>query len=156
MTTPSWLVIDESGMLTKDLLAHLSQVAGSVRTGNSRTNAMIALGGLNTILMGNFHQFPPVGQSDVVLYRSNHPHQSSVIGENIYNQFKTVIKLVQQNRMDNPHWQEILNNARISCCMEADIEEINKLVLTNVDCKVPDFSTPPWNNVRLVMPRNSM
>ena len=67
--TPSWLAVDESGMLTKDLLCHLSQVTGSVRTGDGRTDSTIALGGLNAILTGDFHQFPPVGQPDVALYR---------------------------------------------------------------------------------------
>jgi PIF1-like helicase len=156
MSKPSWLVIDESGMLTKDLLAHLHQVAGSVRTGDGRADATIALGGLNTILTGDFHQFPPVGQPDVALYRSEHPRQSSIVGENIYNQFETVVELVQQNRIVDARWQEILNNARTGSCTEADIEEINKLVLTREDCEVPDFSSPPWKDVRLVTPRNSM
>jgi hypothetical protein len=156
MMTPSWLVIDESGMLTKDLLAHLSQVAGSVRTGNGQTDATIALGDLNTILTGDFHQFPPVGQPDVALYRSEHPRQSSIVGENIYNQFETVIELVQQNRIIDTRWQEILDNARTGDCTEADIVEINKLVLTRDECEVPDFSTSPWKDVQLVTPRNSM
>jgi hypothetical protein len=29
-------------------------------------------------------------------------------------------------------------------------------VLTNDSCDIPDFSVPPWRNVRLVTPRNSM
>jgi len=71
MTTLSWLVIDKSGMLTKDLLAHLSQVAGSVRMGNGQTDATIALGGLNMVLTGDFHQFPPIGQPDVLYTEAN-------------------------------------------------------------------------------------
>jgi PIF1-like helicase len=156
IATPSWLIIDESGMLTKDLLAHLSQVAGSVKTGDGGIDATVPLGGLNTILTGDFHQFPPVGQPDVALYRSDHPHQSSIVGENIYNQFETVIELVQQNRIQDARWQEILDNARIGCCTEADIAEINKLILTREECEVPDFSTSPWKDVQLVTPRNSM
>ena len=146
MSTPSWLVIDESGMLTKDLLAHLSQVAGSVRTGDGQADATIPLGGLNTILTGDFHQFPPVGQPDVALYRSEHPRQSSIVGENIYNQFETVVELVQQNRIVDARWQEILDNARTGACMEANIEEVNKLVLTRDECEVPDFLTLPWKD----------
>jgi hypothetical protein len=144
ISIPSWLVIDKSGMLTKDLLAHLSQVAGSVRTGDRATDTMIPLGGLNAILTGDFHQFPPVGQPDIALYRSEHPRH--IVGENIYNQFETVVKLVQQNQIDDARWQEILDHMRTGSCTEADIGEINKLVLTSDECKVLDFSTLPWKN----------
>ena len=156
MTTPSWLAVDESGMLTKDLLCHLSQVAGSVRTGDRCTDSTIALGGLNVMLTGDFHQFPPVGQPDVALYRKDCPRHASVVGENIYRQFDTVIELVEQNRIDDPRWEEILHNARTGSCTEDDILEIDKLVLTNDKCDIPDFSVPPWKDVRLVTPRNSM
>jgi len=156
ISTPSWLALDEYGMLTKDSLCHLSQVAGSTRTGDGRTDSTIALGGLNVILTGDFHQFPPVGQPDVALYRRDCPRHASVVGENIYRQFDTVIELVKQNRIDDPKWEEILKNARTGSCSEDDISEINKLVLTNDSCDIPDFSVPPWRNVRLVTPRNSM
>ena len=146
MTTP-WLAVEESGMLTKDLLCHLSQVAGSVRTGDGRTNSTIALGGLNVMLTGDFHQFPPVGQPDVALYRKDCPRHASVVGENIYRQFDTVIELVEQNRIDDPHWEEILHNARTGSCTEDDILEIDKSVLTNDKCNIPDFSVPPWKEV---------
>jgi hypothetical protein len=97
MGASSWLAIDKLGMLMKDLLCNLSQVAGFVRTGDGHTDSMVALGGLNTILTGNFHQFPLVSQPDVALYRRDCLRHASVIGENIYRQFDTVIELVQQN-----------------------------------------------------------
>ena len=156
MSTPSWHSVDEFGMLTKDSLCYLSQVAGLVRTGNGRTDSTIALGGLNEIFTGDFHQFPPVGQADVALYRRDCPRHASVIGENIYRQFDTVIELVEQNRIDDPRWAEILKNARTGSCTEDDISEIDRLVLTNEKCTVPDFSRSPWRDVRLVTPRNSM
>jgi hypothetical protein len=148
--------LDEYGMLMKDSLCHLSQVAGSTRTGDGRTDSMIALGGLNVILTGDFHQFPLVGQPDVALYRRDCPRHASVVGENIYRQFDTVIELVKQNRIDDPRWEEILKNARTGSCSEDDISEIHKLVLTNDSCDIPDFSVPPWRNIQLVTPRNSM
>ena len=156
MKASSWLAVDESSMLTKDLLCHLSQVAGFVRTGDGSTDSTVALGGLNTILTGDFHQFPPVGQPDVALYRKDCPRHASVVGENIYHQFDAVIELVQQNRIDDSRWEEILKHARTGSCTEDDISEINKLVLTNDKCDVPDFSNPPWRDVHLVTPRNSM
>jgi hypothetical protein len=68
ITTPSVLGLDEFGMLTKDLLCCLSQVTGSVRTGDWCTESTVALGALNAIFIRDFHQFPPVGQPDVALY----------------------------------------------------------------------------------------
>ncbi|KIM74273.1 hypothetical protein PILCRDRAFT_92659 [Piloderma croceum F 1598] len=56
-----WLAIDEMGMCTLDLLTLLSQVAGKARVDNSRANATVPFRGLNLILIGDFHQFPPVG-----------------------------------------------------------------------------------------------
>ena len=41
-------------------------------------------------------------------------------------------------------------------CMEDNILELDKLVLTNDKCDVPDFSILPWRDVQLVTPRNSM
>jgi len=154
--TPSALGLDEFGMLTKDLLCHLSQVTGSVRTGDGRTESTITLGALNVIFIGDFHQFPPVGQPDVALYRRECPRHASVVGENIYHQFDTIIQLVEQNRIDDPRWEEVLTNAQTGSCTEDDILEIDKLVLTNDECNMPDFSVPPWQNARLVTPRNSM
>jgi hypothetical protein len=46
--------------------------------------------------------------------------------------------------------------ARVGECMQANLEEIQKLVLINPECNVPEFSKSPWNNAILVTPRNSV
>ena len=58
-----WLMIDEKSMLTVPTLMHLSQATGSVRTGPSSAETSAAFGGLNVVLLGDFHQFPPVANS---------------------------------------------------------------------------------------------
>lgn len=65
---PLWLAIDEIGMCTHDLFTLLSQVAGMTRAQDSATDSTAPFGGLNILLMGDFHQFPPVGSSNSVLY----------------------------------------------------------------------------------------
>ena len=55
-----WLTIDEMSMMTTHLLVHLSQATGVVQTGLTGVEASIPFGGLNVILLGDFHQFPPV------------------------------------------------------------------------------------------------
>ena len=156
MLKPSWLAVDEVGMLTKDTLFYLSQILGAVRTGNGRTDSTIALGAMNVLLMGDFHQFPPVGQRDVALYSSVNPRPSSLLGQNIYEQFETVIELVQQLRIQDTVWMEILDRSRIGRCTLEDLSEIHKLVLTDERCNVPDFSKEPWDQTTLVTPRNSV
>jgi hypothetical protein len=151
---PLWLVIDEMGMLTKDTLTYLSQVTGVVRSGDGHTDSTIAFGGMNLILIGDFHQFPPVANANASLYSSSNPRHNCLIGENIFNQFETVIKLMEQMRITNLGWLEILQNVRTGDCTSDNLAEIRRLVLTNSECDVPDFSVLPWNDAILVTPRN--
>ena len=49
-----------------------------------------------------------------------------------------------------------MGRARIGECSTKDLEEIEKLVLTNPECDVPDFTKPPWDQAILVTPRHSV
>ena len=151
---PLWLAVDEMGMLTKDIMTYLSQVAGIVRTGDGHADSTIAIGGLNVLLTGDFHQFPPVANVNASLYSSLNPRPNCLIGENIFNQFETVIELVEQMRITDSGWLEILQNARTGDCTPDNLAEIRRLVLTNPECDIPDFSVVPWNDAILVTPRN--
>ena len=151
-----WLSIDEAGMLTKDELTFISQIAGTVRTGNGNADSTIPFGGLNVLLIADFHQFPPTANPNVALYSSDVPRQSSVVGENIYKQFDTVIELTEQKRVVDSRWEEILHHSRTGDCTEEDLAIIHRLVLTDESCDIPDFTKPPWSEVILVTPRNSV
>jgi len=48
------------------------------------------------MLMGDFHQFPPVGNSKTALYSNPPSRKTVIVGKAIYTQFKTVINLTQQ------------------------------------------------------------
>ena len=48
----------------------------------------------------------------------------------------------------------MLNNLHTGDCNEADLQEIKKLVITNLECEVPDFNTKPWNDAILVTSRH--
>lgn len=150
----SWLFIDEMSMLTTPLLDNLSQATGFVRTGVHSTEPSTAFGGLNVMLLGDFHQLPPVANSKRALYHSSPPDDSSGYGRAYYEQFNIVVKLEEQMRIVDVEWDSILKRARTGDCTQQDIQEIRKLVLTNEECKVPDFSTEPWNDAVLVTPRN--
>lgn len=57
-------------------------------------------GGLNVIIIGNFHQFPPiVAHQSAPLYCAANPQHDSeddVLGRKIYEQFTTVVQLKEQ------------------------------------------------------------
>ncbi len=54
-----WLTIDKKSMMTTPLLTHLSQATRIVKVHLHGIDASIPFGGLNIILLGDFHQFPP-------------------------------------------------------------------------------------------------
>ena len=149
-----WLAIDEMGMCTLDLLTLLSQVTGKVRVDDGKADATIPFGGLNIILLGDFHQFPPVGAPNAALYCPPVVRNTATVGKAIYTQFETVIDLVQQWRIEDKEWMDILQRSREGECTEHDIREIRKLIITNPNCEVPDFTSEPWNQATLITPRN--
>jgi hypothetical protein len=148
------LAIDEVGMCTLNLLTLLSQVAGKVKVDDGKANMTVPFGGLNVLIMGDFHQFPPVGGPHIALYRKLVERNTAVIGKAIYLQFDTVVNLHRQWRIDNEGWMQILQRSRDGECTVADLREIRKLIVTNPECEPTDFTKHPWNTAVLVTPRN--
>ena len=151
-----WLTIDEKSMLTTPLLTHLSQVTGVVRTGLHTMDLSYPFGGLNVVLIGDFHQFPPIASTKRELYNRKPSAGKCQLGRHLFEQFNIVIKLDEQMRIQDPGWNDILQRARTGDCTTDDIAEIRKLVLENGTCKTPDFTQPPWNEAILVTPRNAV
>jgi len=115
-------------------------------------------GSMHVIKAGDFHQFPPVGNPTGALYvdRPGQDSKRAMLGREIFLQFDKVIILDKQNRIKDPIWSEILGRARIGECSTKDLEEIERLVLTNPECDVPDFTQAPWDQAILVTPRHSV
>ena len=155
-----WLAVDEISMMTTTLMALAHQVCGRVRNGDGRIDSTTPFGGLNVILLGDFHQFAPVGNPREALYRRAQPgrteKKTAVVGRNLYSQFDTVITLTEQRRITDPQWMDILQRARTGDCTKEDLREIRKLIITNPECEIPAFDTKPWSDGLLVTPRNSM
>lgn len=70
---PLWLAIDEIGMCTHDQLTLLSQIAGKTRANDGSAKSTDPFGGLNILLMGDFHQFP---QSAMAMPRYTASHSN--------------------------------------------------------------------------------
>lgn len=149
-----WLTIDEISMLTTNLLQRLSEITGFVR--GNKTSSTIPFGGINVLLLGDLHQFPPVANTCKELYHPMPSTDDCRLGRHLFLQFKTVVHLHEQMRIRDATWLGILDRSRTGNCSDEDIQEIRKLVLTNPKCDIPNFSLPPWDNVILVTPRNSV
>jgi len=150
-----YLIVDEASMLTTDLITMTSQVTGQIHADNGMTDATIPFGGMNVII-GDFHQFPPVAKTTSTVYNDTNKRMTAKIGRAIYLQFDTVVILQQQMRISDIGWMEILSRLREGECTEEDIKAIRQLVMTNGNCDIPDFSSPPWSEATLVTPRHSV
>lgn len=151
-----YLVIDEMSMLSKGFFGKL---CGIVSTAMEKDEEEI-FGGINVILVGDFHQFPPVVcRQSAPLYwpvDSIHDSEENVIGRKIYEQFTTVVQLKEQIRVRDPIWHIVLQHVRYGNCQREHIEEIKKLILTERDCPTTDYDAFPWKNARLVTPRHGV
>ncbi|KAF5331245.1 hypothetical protein D9611_013149 [Ephemerocybe angulata] len=157
---------DEMSMLTKVMLADMSEVGGVVRAEASMTkaNSTLPFGGLHMVLFGDFHQFPPVaggrggqGKENSSALYCHQPlldKQRMALGREIFLQFENIVILTEQNRSRDPGWTELLNRLRVGECTDDDLNEVQKLVLTDPRCEVPNFNEGEWRDVVLVTPRH--
>ena len=152
------LIIDEYSMLTKVVLACLAEVVEYIRGANGEGDATKPFGGLNVIMFGDFHQFPPVSNPTGALY---HPSVTSgsqqlrqATGKLLYEQFQTVVILKEQKRVADIVWKGVLDRLREGECTEEDMKEVRKLIVTENDSE--DFSSGKWDNAVLVTSRHAV
>ncbi len=152
-----FLILDEISMFTKMLMFYLSGIIGTSRGSEGKGGASDPFGGMHVILCGDFHQFPPVASQNGALYHNDEKDTARAkIGQDIYRQFDTVVILKKQMRVSDQIWTDILKRLRVGECTKNDLEEIEKLVLTNPHCEVPDFTKPPWDECILITPRHAV
>ena len=154
--TKRYLIIDEISMLSRSFFAKMSQIISTAM----ETPKEEVFGGLNVILVGDFHQFPPVvARRSAPLYWTANPVQDSeddIIGRKIYEQFTTVVQLNKQIRVQDPIWQDILQHVRYGNCRRQHIDFIKNLIVTNPNCPPTNYATSPWKDARLVTPRHAV
>lgn len=106
------LVIDEMSMLSREFFAKLSRILTTVIEEDEDRKKGLLFGGLNMILVGDFHQFPPVAcrRSAPLFYPNNvrFDKVDEIIGREIYEQFQIVVRLTKQIRVIDPVWQNLL------------------------------------------------
>ncbi|KAJ7599165.1 hypothetical protein C8J56DRAFT_725410, partial [Mycena floridula] len=97
----------------------------------------LPFGGLNVIICGDPHQFPPVANATGcradslgALYCTSRPSDKakSVRGRALWEQFDTVVSLTGQVRVQDPDWNNMLLRLRHGACTEGDVMMVDKLV----------------------------
>jgi PIF1-like helicase len=152
-----FLICDEVSMCMKQLKYRGSEIVARVRGAEGIGTASESFGGMDIIDFGDFHQFPPVGNASAALYcdRPDTDDAHALKGRSIFLEYDHVVILREQMRSTDDVWTGILSRLRVGDCTEHDILEIQKLVLTNPACEIPDFTTAPWCNATLITPRNA-
>jgi hypothetical protein len=153
-----FLILDEISMVDKLMLYQTSEIFGHVRAADGVGDAHLPFAGASVVGTGDFHQFPPVANVMGALYcdRPETDSPRARLGQEVYKQFDTVVILEDQIRVKDKTWMEMLRRLRVGNCTDEDVQEVRKLVLTNKDCKIPEFSIKPWSDAILITPRHSV
>ena len=167
-----YLIIDEYSMLSKSFLAALSRNISIGMEGSEGFQRGLSFGGLNVILCGDLHQFPPVacGKREPLYYPISMdepiPFQ---VGRRIYEEFSTVVILGEQMRVTDPTWRDFLDHLRHGRVESRHLKMLRTLLLKRQTPTPPptlppntaaepsiDFSTQPWVDASLITPRHAV
>ncbi|KAG1753472.1 hypothetical protein EDB19DRAFT_1824175 [Suillus lakei] len=101
---------NEMSLLTTELLYLLSQITSAFQATEGIPPQLVTapFGGLSVIILGDFHQFPPITGHHHALYSQNPQTAKCQLGRNIYLQFNTVIQLQQQICIMDTVWHNNL------------------------------------------------
>ncbi|KAJ3874323.1 hypothetical protein F5051DRAFT_295649, partial [Lentinula edodes] len=157
--TFTYLIIDEYSMISKSFLANLERhiAIGKLSDGNG---LLPSFGGVNIILCGDLHQFPPVavGASEALFYPVNlaKDKPEAQIGRTLYEEFSTVVILRKQMRVTDPTWRDFLVHLRYGKVQSRHLDMLRTLVVSNSTNPKTDFDQEPWLQMSLVTPRHTV
>ena len=116
-----------------------------------------SFGGLNIILCGDLHQFPPVAcaKSEALCYPVNLAEDSddAKIGCHIYEEFSMVVVLRERMRVTDQEWGDFLVRLRYGKVQRRDLTMLRSLLLQHSPI---DFSSPSWADASLITPRHAV
>jgi hypothetical protein len=148
-------------MIAKSFLALLSKHISIGKESSESGSSGESFGGINVILCGDLHQFPPVATApSEALYQplTTWDSDQAKLGRQIYKEFGTVVILWEQMRVMDDIWHDFLHHLQHGHVQDHHIKMLRTLLITNQTSEsVPvDFSTKPWKDARLVTPRHAV
>jgi len=178
-----YLIIDEYSMISKTFLAALSRNVSIGMEGSQGFRRGMSFGGLNVILCGDLHQFPPVacGKRDPLYYPISMDEPITYqVGRKIYEEFSTIVILQEQMRVTDYTWRDFLDHLRHGRVESRHLKMLRTLLLKRQTPNPPpslppntgaepsvtplsttakpsiDFSTQPWVDASLITPRHAV
>ncbi len=159
-----YLILDEFSMLAKAFVAVLARniAIGMEGSGLDRDQSF---GGLNVIICGDLHQFPPVAVSPVeALFYPNDIDRDlgepdRMLGRKIYEEFTTVVILKEQMRVSDPTWRDFLVHLRYGKVTKEHLTMLRTLILSKADiASSASPSSTRWSHgdASLVTPRHGV
>nr|GAT44292.1 predicted protein [Mycena chlorophos] len=156
MSAVLYLIVDEFSMMTKKLLASTSDVITHVKHELKLCEENDTFGGISVILVGDLHQFPPVGSLRQALFHTApHPDPQWQAGLDLYQRFTTVVTLTQQRRVTDPAWMLFLRRLRVGQCTNDDLAMLRSLRVDGSVGGKTRWTEQPWDSAVLVTPRHS-
>ena len=151
----AYLIIDEYSMLSKSFLARLSRAIGL----GVSDDCTQSFGGINVILCGDLHQFPPVATSPYeVLFEPTRDQDTpdQKIGRAIYEEFDTVVILTEQWRVKDAVWHDFLRHLRVGDVQQQHIDMLRGQVFRPGVLDDQEKSRGAWKSAPLVTPRHGV
>ena len=153
----NYLALDEMGMIAKDFFALISQCTS---IGKKQSGAGWSFGGINVILFGDFHQFPPVARPICnALYYMSNPQTDSIgsqVGRATYEEFNTVMILKEQRRITDPVWHNFLKHLRDGTIQDEHLNMLCTLIIGKKQDLDVDFEKEPWLDASLITPHHAV
>ena len=177
-----YLIIDEYSMISKSFLVTLSRNISIGMEGSQGFQQGTSFGGLNVVLCGDLHQFPPVacGKREPLYYSNSLTDAVTLqVGRKLYEEFSTVVILREQMRITDHIWRDFLGHLRYGRVEPRHLKMLRTLLLkrqapdsslTHSPCttlssspdphlnstgpiNTPiDFSVQPWADAALITP----
>ena len=151
-----YLAVDEMSMISKNFFALLARNVGIGR-GDAEDRSF---GGVSVIMLGDFHQFPPVARPlrDVLYYPLDFSCDTltSQIGRVIYEEFTTVVVPKEQRRISDPVWHDFLQHLRRGTVNTEHLKMLRSLIIGKDKAHAADFSSLPWREASLFTSRHAV
>ena len=156
-----YLIIDEYSMLSKTFLHNLSRNLTIATALNDTANNDHSFGGLNVILCGDLHQFPPVvrKRTEALFYPTDILADSKArqLGRKIYEEFQDVVILKEQQRVHDEEWLLFLRRLRLGKVKQDDLKMPRSLIIDPTLAKdAIDFNIAPWKSALLITPHHAL